>query len=66
MVKGLAHTLKGGDKVPYTVQYLKAGFDLLETKLEVNNISEILDLDNLKKILIVNATHQVKSVGMKM
>lgn len=55
-------TLKGGDKLPASIQYLKGGLDLLEKKLEATKLAEVLDLDVLKKILMVNATYLIKNV----
>ncbi|KAL4448667.1 hypothetical protein ABPG74_012756 [Tetrahymena malaccensis] len=66
LIKGLTATLKGAERVPNSIQYLKAGLSFVETNLEANSISEILDLDVLKKILVVNATYLIKNVGMKM
>jgi hypothetical protein len=57
--------MKGGDKIPATIEYLKSGMELLDTQLEALKISEILDLDTIKKILIVNATYLTKNVCLK-
>lgn len=58
-------TLKGSDKIPSSIQYLKVGLELLESKLQCTKMSEILDLDELKKILMVNATFLIKNVCMR-
>lgn len=65
LVKGFVMTLKGGDKIPSSIQYLKGGLDLLESKLEASKLAEVNDLDLLKKVLMVNATYLIKNVCMK-
>lgn len=62
LVKGFVMTLKGGDKLPASIQYLKGGLELLEGKLEASKLAEVLDLDVLKKVLMVNATYLIKNV----